>query len=122
MKASLLKLQPHLANLIGVIYRHPNHAFSPFQDEFIKLDTHLQIKNFEYLIGDFNCNLKYHEQSNVTNFVDSLASCGCISLINKPTKFSKNCMPSLLDHIYINICDEKKIMLELLFMIFLIIY
>jgi len=50
--------------------------------------------------GDFNCNLlKYHEQSYVTNFVDSLASCGCISLINKPTIFSKNSTPSLLDHI-----------------------
>jgi len=52
---------------------------------------------------------------------------GCISLINKPTRFSKNCMPSFLDHIYIyiyiQICDEKKLkMLELLFMIFLIFY
>ena len=49
--------------IIGVIYRHPAHAFPPFQDEFIKLVTHLQNKNCEYLIGgDFNCNLlKYHE-------------------------------------------------------------
>ena len=111
--------------IIGVIYRHPAHAFPPFQDEFIKLVTHLQNKNCEYLIGgDFNCNLlKYHEQSNVTNFVDSLASCGCISLINKPTRFSNNCTPYLLDHIYTNIYVMKKkiIMLELLFMIFLII-
>jgi len=114
--------------IIGVICRHPTHAFPPFQDEFIKLVTHLQNKNCEYLMGrDFNCNLlKYHEQSNVTNFVDSLTSCGCISLsltscgcislINKPTRFSKNCTPSLLDHIYTNIYDEKKIMLELIFM------
>jgi len=103
--------------IIGVIYRHPTHAFPPPQDEFIKLATHLQNKNCEYLMGrDFNCNLlKYHEQSNVTNFVDSLTSCGCISLINKPTRFSKNCTPSLLDHIYTNIYDEKK-MLELIFM------
>jgi len=97
--------------IIGVIYHHPNHAFPPFEDKFIKLVTHLQNKNCEYLIGgDFNCNLlKYHEQSNITNFVDSLASCGCISLINNPTRFSKNCTPSLLDHIYTNICDEKRI-------------
>ena len=26
--------------IIGVIYRHPAHAFPPFQDEFIKLVTH----------------------------------------------------------------------------------
>jgi len=97
--------------VIGVIYRHPTQAFLPFQDKFIKLVTHLQNKNCEYLIGgDFHCNLlKYHEQSNVTNFVDSLASCGCISLINNPARFSKNCTPCLLDHIYTNICDEKRI-------------
>jgi len=48
--------------IIGVIYRHLAHALSPFQDEFIKLVTHLQNKNCEYLIGgDFNTNLlKYH--------------------------------------------------------------
>ena len=111
VKVSLLKLQPHLAFIIGVIYRHPTQAFPPFQDKFIKLITHLQNKNCEYLIGrDFDCNLlKYHEQPNVTNFVDSLASCGCISLINNPTRFSKNCTPSLLDHIYTNICDKKRI-------------
>jgi len=45
----------------------------------------------------------------VSNYVDCLASCGCISLINKPTRFSKNSKPSLLDHIYTNICDEKRI-------------
>ena len=61
-------------------------------------------------MGDFNSNLlKYHEESNVTNFVDSLASYDCISLINKPTRFSKNCTRSLLDHIYTNIYDEKRI-------------
>jgi len=43
------------------------------------------------------------------NYVDCLASCGCISLIDKPTRFSKNSKPSLLDHIYTNICEEKRI-------------
>jgi len=43
----------------------------------------------------------------VSNYVDCLASYGCISVINKPTRFSKNSKPSLLDHIYTNICDEK---------------
>ena len=37
--------------IIGVIYRHPTHAFPPFQDEFIKLVTHLQNKNCEYFIS-----------------------------------------------------------------------
>ena len=52
---------------------------------------------------------KYHEWSIVTNYVDCLTICGCISLIDKPTSFRKNCMPSLLDHTYTNICDVQRI-------------
>jgi len=59
---------------------------------------------------DYNINLiKYQENSNVLKYIDCLAICGCISLINKQTRFSKNSKPSLLDHIYPNICDEKRI-------------
>jgi len=81
----------------------------PFQDEFVKLVTHLQNHNYDYLIGgDYNINsMKHQENSNVSNYVDCLASCGCISLINNPTRFSKNSKTFLLDHIYTNICDEK---------------
>jgi len=97
--------------IIGVIYRHPTHAFQPFQDEFVKLATHLQNNCYDYLIGgDYNINLiKYRENSNLSKYVDCLANCGCISLINKPTRFSKNSKPSLLDNICRNICDEKRI-------------
>ena len=85
--------------IIGVTYRHPTYAFQPFQDEFVKLVTHLQNNNYDYLIGgDYNLNvIKHQENSNVPNYVDCLASRGCISLINKSTRFSKN---SKLDHIY----------------------
>jgi len=74
------------------------------------LFTHLQNNNYEYLIGgDYNINLiKYQENSNVSNYVDCLASCGYISLINKPTRFSKNSKPSFLDHIYTQIFVMKK--------------
>ena len=77
--------------ITGVIHRHPTYAFQPFQDEFVKLVTHLQNNNYDYLIGgDYNINLiKYQENSNVSNYVDCLASCGCISLINKPIRFRK---------------------------------
>jgi len=81
--------------ITGVIYRHPTYAFQPFQHELVKLVTHLQNNNYDYLIGeDYNINLiKYQENSNVSNYVDCLASCGYISLINKPTRFSKNSKP-----------------------------
>jgi len=76
--------------IIGDIYRHPTYAFQPFQGEFVKFVTHLQNNNYDYLIGgDYNINLiNYQENSNVSNYVDCLASCGCISLINKSTIFS----------------------------------
>jgi len=86
-----------------------NDAFTPFQDEFVELVTYLQNNSYDCLIGeDFNINLiEYQENSNVSNCFDCLASCGCISLINKPSRFSKNSTtPSVLDHIYTNICDE----------------
>ena len=82
--------------LIGVIYRRLTHAFPPFQDEIIRLVTHLQNKNCEYLIGgDFNTNLlKYHEPSNVRSFVDRVA----FLVSTNQYDSGKNCTPSLLDH------------------------
>ena len=56
--------------------------------------------------------IKCQENSNVSNYVDCFASCGCIFLINKPTRFSKNSKPSLLDRIYTNICDEQRIIIS----------
>jgi len=44
--------------IIGVIYCHETHAFKPFQDEFVKLVTHLHNNNSDYLIGgDYNISL-----------------------------------------------------------------
>ena len=44
--------------ITGVIHRHPTYAFQPFQDGFVKLVTHLENNNYDYLIGgDYNINL-----------------------------------------------------------------
>jgi len=53
--------------------------------------------------------IKYNSSNAITDYINCLLSCGCVSLINKPTRFSTNCVPSLLDHIYTNIIDEQKI-------------
>ena len=60
--------------ITGIIYRHPTYAFQPFQDEFVKLITHLQINNYDYLIGgDYNINLiKYQVNSAVAVFLLSI--------------------------------------------------
>ena len=73
--------------------------------------------------GDFNLDLiKYNSSNAITDHINCLLGCGCVSLINKPTRFSTNCVPSLLDHIYTNIIDEQKsMMLASLFLTYLII-
>jgi len=105
VKASLLKLQLQLASLLLlVLFIATQHMHShSSRMNLLNFSPISKNKNYEYLIGgDFNCNLpKYHKQCNVTNSVDSLACWGCISLINKPERFSKKCTPSLLDHIYV---------------------
>jgi len=62
-----------------------------------------------YKIGaDINLNfLKYQIDTHITNYVNSILSLGCISLTNKPTRFSSTHQPSLLDHIYTNIVDDN---------------
>ena len=114
--ACLLKSQPHLANLslLALFIATQHMHFNPSRMKLLNLSPTTittQNNNYDYLIGgDYNINLiKCQENSNVSNYVDCLASCGCISLINKPTRFRKNSKPSLLDHIYINLCDEKRI-------------
>jgi len=62
-----------------------------------------------YIIeGDVNLNfLKYRIDTHITDYVNSILSRGCISLINKPIRFSSSHQPSLLDHIYTNIIDDN---------------
>jgi len=60
----------------------------------------------EILIVDL---LNYHENPNVTNVLDYLASFVCIARVNKPSRFSTNSTSSLLDHMCTNICDEQRI-------------
>jgi len=62
-----------------------------------------------YIIrGDINLNfLKYQIDTHITDYVNSILSLGCISLLNKPTRFSSIHQPSLLDHIYTNIIDDN---------------
>jgi len=62
-----------------------------------------------YRIGsDMNVNLlKYQIDTYITDYVNNILSLGCISLINKPTRFSSSQQPSLLDHIYANIIDDN---------------
>jgi len=97
--------------VVEVIYRHPSPNSQAFQLAFTNLleIMHSEISN--YIIGsDINLNfLKHQIDTHITDFVNSILSLGCISLINKPTRFSSTHQPSLLDHIYTNIIDDNTI-------------
>ena len=96
--------------IIGVICRHPSKKIQNFQTELSNLLIKLQ-KNYDYVIGgDLSLDLiKYNSSNAITDCINCLLSCGCVSLINKPTRISANCVLSLLDHIYTNIIAEQKI-------------
>ena len=88
--------------IVGVIYRHPSPNSQAFQLAFTNLLEIMDSERSNYIIGgDINLNfLKYQIDTHITDYVDSILSRGCISLINKPTRFSSTHQPSLLDHKY----------------------
>jgi len=90
-----------------VIYRHPSPNSQAFPLAFTNVLEIMHSGKSNYIIGgDVNLNfLKYQIDTHITDYVNSILSLGCISLINKPTRFSSNHQPSLLDHIYTNIVD-----------------
>ena len=86
-----------------------NFNSQAFQLAFTKLLEIMHSEKCNYIIGgDINLNLlKYQIDTHITDYVNSILSLGCISLINKPTRFSSTHQPSLLDHIYTNIIDDN---------------
>jgi len=96
--------------IVGVTYRHPSPTSQAFQLAFTNLL--LEIMHSEksnYIIGgNMNSNfLKYQIDTHITDYVNGILRLDCISLINKPTRFSSTHQPSLLDHIYTMIIDDN---------------
>jgi len=90
-------------------FRVPSPNSQAFQLPFTNLLEILLSAKSNYIIGgDINLNfLKYQIDTHITDYVNSILSLSCISLINKPTRFSSTHQPSLLDHIYTNIIDDN---------------
>ena len=94
---------------MSTIYRHPNSVVANFQDKLCDILLKLENNKTSYVInGDFNINLLNTKNNKVKNYTNMLTSVGCNSLINSPTRYSSNCTPSLLDHIYTNISNLRK--------------
>ena len=95
--------------ILSTIYRHPNSVVANFQDKLCDILLKLENNKTSNVInGDFNINLLNTKNNKVKNYTNMLTSVGCNSLINSPTRYSSNCTPSLLDHIYTNISNLRK--------------
>ena len=77
--------------VVGVIYRHPSNP-QAFQLAFTNLLEIVHSEKSNYITGgNINLNfLKYQIDTHITDYVNSILSLGCISLINKPTRLSSN--------------------------------
>ena len=93
---------------------HPSRRYTmgqpwwPYKSAFVLLEIMHSEKSNYIIGGDINLNfLKYQTGTHITDYVNSILSLGCISLINKPTRCTSTHQPSLLDHIYTNIIDDS---------------
>ena len=97
------------AIIIGVIYRHDFKSnYNLFCDSYCKiLDKLNKSKQKYYICGDFNINLlKYDLVKNVTNYLNEVTSMSCNTLIDKPTRITKN-SASCVSHVYSNFDSNK---------------
>ena len=89
--------------ITGVIYRPPDTDLKLFNDNFYDLlDTLGRERKYCYLMGDFNINLlNIDKHAETTSFVDMLHAQSFVSLINRPTRVTKN-STTLIDNIFTN--------------------
>ena len=74
--------------VIGSIYRHPGSQYKSFCERLCSVIEGLnQTKTKYILVGDTNIDyLKFNLATNVTNYVNSLNSVGCLMHLDKPTR------------------------------------
>ena len=87
----------------GVIYRPPDTYLKLFNDSFNDLfDTLGRELEYCYLMSDFNIDLlNFDKHAETTSFVDMLHAHSFVSLINRPTRVTKN-SATLIDNIFTN--------------------
>ena len=88
---------------MSTCYRPPNTKITPLKKHITHVFNKLLKENKKiFFVGDFNINsLDYSTNTKVISFIDHMFSKGMMSVINKPTRISKNSV-SCIDHIYTN--------------------
>ena len=89
--------------VIGVIYRRPGTDFRKFYENLTNVLDILKLeKKICYFMGDFNLDLlKFHESTQVSDFVNLLTSENYLCSITHPTRVTHN-TATLIDHIWCN--------------------
>ena len=90
--------------IINTFYRPPNSKIKSLKNHITSTLNALYKQNKKiFFVGDFNINsFDYSTNSKVKSFIDHMFSKkGMLSVINKPTRISKNSM-TCIDHIYTN--------------------
>ena len=93
--------------LIGAIYRHPTKTNTIFINTL--KNTLYKIKKEKKTVmtsGDFNLNLLHYDKKEmVTNFLNVMLANNLQPCITEPTRIINNCIPNLVDNIFINTLD-----------------
>ena len=89
--------------IVSTCYRPPNTKITPLKKHITHVFNKLLKENKKiFFVGDLNINsLDYSTNTKVKSFIDHMFSKGMLSVINKPTRISKNSV-SCIDHIYTN--------------------
>lgn len=102
----------HFDVIIFGIYRPHSDTIYEFTASVAELlnDNVVSDKNL-LLTGDFNVNLLAQDSNVVVDFVSTMHSLHFLPTITKPTRFppdDQHCVPSLLDHIWINMVSRYR--------------
>jgi len=102
--------------ILAVIYRHPSKEILTFQDKLCEILYDLNTQKLCYVIEeDININYLSKDNEKIIDYLNTLTALGCEMIIGNHTRFSENCKPSLLDHMYTNLI-KKDTIVELLWM------
>ena len=88
--------------VVGSVYRHPHNDNKSFEDAFVNVIKSFKANQNYVVLGDYNINYDKAMLSQATaDYINHIASLGCIQLIDKPTRISQTANTEI-DHIYVN--------------------
>ena len=94
--------------VIGVVYRHPSHDDTMFNENFNKILSKVNKEKKRLIVcGDFNYDLlKYDNDNKVNAFFNFMLENNLQPSIIEPTRITNTNKPSLVDNIFTNIFDD----------------